>query len=205
MQEDLRNKLIADHLEMAAAIAAECVSEFNLRPLLPFSDVLGYAQQGLVEAANRYSPETGTKFRSFSWSRIRGAVIDGVRKNGRVGYTRGQTPADLDAVDAVPTTRTKATSPETLPDESSVLNSVESTVDASRLREAVLRAIDELPPRERDITLRHYYRGEEIIDISQDYGLTHQHVSRIHCECLRQLRASLGEAARAYLKPEIAQ
>ena len=66
MTEDFRRKLIADHMEMAAAIAADCAARFNLFPLLPYDDVLGYAQQGLVEAANRYSPENGTNFRTFS-------------------------------------------------------------------------------------------------------------------------------------------
>src|SRR5262249_28499421 len=94
MQDDFRKKLIADHMEMAVAIASECVLKFNLSSLLPYADVVAYAQQGLVEAANRYSPQCGTHFRSYSWPRIKGAVIDGVRKHKRYGFSRTFGPAD---------------------------------------------------------------------------------------------------------------
>ena len=60
MQDDFRNKLIADHMEMAAAIASDCATKFNLFSLLPYSDLVAYAQQGLVEAASRYSPARST-------------------------------------------------------------------------------------------------------------------------------------------------
>src|SRR5579862_9811346 len=36
---------------------------------------------GLVEAANRFDPERGVKFETFAYSRIRGAVVDEMRRN----------------------------------------------------------------------------------------------------------------------------
>ncbi|HYV39003.1 MAG TPA: sigma-70 family RNA polymerase sigma factor [Gemmataceae bacterium] len=36
---------------------------------------------GLVEAANRYDPERGVKFETYAYPRIRGAVVDEMRRN----------------------------------------------------------------------------------------------------------------------------
>jgi len=204
MQDDFRKKLIADHMEMAAAIASECVTKFNLFSLLPYADVLGYAQQGLVEAANRYSPESGTKFRSYSWSRIRGAVIDGVRKCSRHGFSRTLGAPTYEPADG-PAPKAKPQELDAIADEKSVQGSAEDDVDASRLRAVLLRAIEALPARQRDVTLRHYYRGQDLVDISEQDGLSEDYVGRIHATSLRQLRAALGETLRDYVSAEAPQ
>jgi len=204
MTEDFRQKLIADHMEMAAAIAADCAARFNLFALLPYDDVLGYAQQGLVEAANRYSPENGTNFRTFSWTRIKGAIIDGVRKHSREGYTRAAGAPDQRHEGPGPR-RSSAPALDTLTDEESVLNPAEARLDNKRLRASLLKAIDALPARQREVTLRHYYRGEELVTISKDQGLSHDYVGRIHTSSLRQLRSSLAGTVREYLSAEALQ
>jgi RNA polymerase sigma factor for flagellar operon FliA len=53
-------------------------------------DLRGFAQQGLLEAVDRYEPERGD-FRRFAHYRVRGAMLDGLRKMGdwsRRGYER---------------------------------------------------------------------------------------------------------------------
>lgn len=62
------------------------------------ADLLAFGQQGLVEAALRYDPERGD-FKRFAYYRVRGAMLDGLRKMGswtRRGYER---IAILDALD----------------------------------------------------------------------------------------------------------
>ena len=87
-----QHQLIADHLYYSGAVADACFNELDLRGTVPFADVLGWAHQGLVEAAARFSTASGTPFVTFSFLRIRGAVIDGVRKSirSRAGYVRAK-------------------------------------------------------------------------------------------------------------------
>lgn len=62
-------------------------------------DLVAFGQQGLVEAAGRYEPSQGP-FRRFAYYRVRGAMIDGVRKMGpwtRRGYERVSMLRALDA------------------------------------------------------------------------------------------------------------
>jgi RNA polymerase sigma factor FliA len=52
-------------------------------------ELRGYGRQGLVEAAQRFEPEKGTDFRAFAYLRVRGAMLDGLRRMGqwtRRGY-----------------------------------------------------------------------------------------------------------------------
>ena len=43
-------------------------------------DLISYGQTGLLDAARRFNPERGVPFRAFANFRIRGAMLDGVRK-----------------------------------------------------------------------------------------------------------------------------
>lgn len=43
-------------------------------------DLIGYGQVGLLQAARDFDPTHGTKFSTFAFYRIRGAIFDGVNK-----------------------------------------------------------------------------------------------------------------------------
>lgn len=201
MLDEFRQKLIADHMEMAGAIASECLLKYNLASLLPYDDLLAYARAGLVEAAHNYDPGTGTQFRSYSWTRIRGAVLDGVRKNSRYSRAYCGEAKESDDISARPAqiasgvghSTTFADAADNLPDIASLRYSPEEAVDASRLRATLLRAIEALPARDRDVILRHYFRGEPIKDIAQDYGFYVQTIVRFHSRSLAQLREALSD------------
>lgn len=47
-----------------------------------YEELLGYGRQGLVEAAHRFDEEQGLDFRRFAYFRVRGAMLDGIRKMG---------------------------------------------------------------------------------------------------------------------------
>lgn len=47
---------------------------------IDLDDLIGYGQVGLLQAAREFDPNVGTKFSSFAYYRIRGAIYDGVHK-----------------------------------------------------------------------------------------------------------------------------
>lgn len=199
MHDEFRKKLIEEHMEMAGAIAAECLTKYNLASLLPYDDLLAYARAGLVEAAQKYDPGAGVHFRSYSWSRIKGAVMDGIRRNSRYSRAyRGEDGAAHDDVSARPSAKgvhsaILPNAADTLPDAGSLSYSPEAAVDAGRVRAALLRALQALPARDRDVILRHYFRGEPIKDIAQQYGFTVFTIVRFHARSLSQLRDALSK------------
>ena len=73
------------HLELVRKVAA------RLRAQLPghfdVDDLVGDGTAGLIQAAERYDERSGTPFSMYAYHRIRGAMLDGVR---RMGLRRSQ-------------------------------------------------------------------------------------------------------------------
>lgn len=81
------DELIRAHLDLVPSALARLEAE-GIRG--ERADLLAFGQQGLVEAARRYDPERGD-FKRYAYYRVRGAMIDGLRKMGpwtRRGYER---------------------------------------------------------------------------------------------------------------------
>jgi RNA polymerase sigma factor for flagellar operon FliA len=53
-------------------------------PVADEDELRSFGQEGLLDAARRYEPDRGVPFRAFASYRVRGAMLDGVRRNARV-------------------------------------------------------------------------------------------------------------------------
>jgi RNA polymerase sigma factor for flagellar operon FliA len=69
-----------DELALAELVARQVAR--SLGAAVPFADVLSAAREGLLDAARRYEPTRGTPFRSYASTRIRGCIIDHLRRSG---------------------------------------------------------------------------------------------------------------------------
>ena len=67
-------------LPLAKAIMRQLRRAFSLPR--PEEELLSYAQEGLLLAARSYDPSLGTVFDAYAAPRIRGRMIDGLRKEG---------------------------------------------------------------------------------------------------------------------------
>src|SRR5947209_13430209 len=78
-QHSQRHELILAHLPLVrhaiGRLRAKCPRGIDLENL-EAAGVLG-----LVEAANRFEPQRGTRFETFAYLRIRGAILDELRRN----------------------------------------------------------------------------------------------------------------------------
>ncbi|MDI3257251.1 MAG: FliA/WhiG family RNA polymerase sigma factor [Kyrpidia sp.] len=72
---------VAAYLPMVEHMARRMKS--RIKPV-PLEDLVSFGTLGLLEAARRYDPNLKTPFEAFAKPRIRGAMIDGVRTEGRV-------------------------------------------------------------------------------------------------------------------------
>ncbi len=46
-----------------------------------FDELVSLGNAGLAEAASRYDPSRGASFSTFAWYRVKGSIVDGLRKN----------------------------------------------------------------------------------------------------------------------------
>lgn len=74
----LREEIIRDY----AVLARRAVERLHIAPwgCVSTDDLLGHAVLGLIDAVDRYDPQQGTAFEAFAAPRIRGAVLDALRR-----------------------------------------------------------------------------------------------------------------------------
>ena len=176
---------------------------------------------GLIDAANRFDEDRGIKFETFAERRIRGAMIDALRKDAwprgvrRVRRELGCEPslADLAAKvgsDEKRLSRTivrintiESTSPlaaaehadeTTLP--AALLPSEPDRPDHAyeklEVRNRVRSAIESLPWRERKVIGLYYYGEVTMKQIGMEIGVNESRVSQLHARAIRRLKDALG-------------
>src|SRR5450432_1256402 len=73
-----RDYLITETMPLVKSIADRLKRSWRLSA--PFEDLCAFGMAGLVEAANRFDPSRGVTFGTFAHYRIRGAIIDALRR-----------------------------------------------------------------------------------------------------------------------------
>jgi len=84
----------------------------------------------------------------------------------------------------------RSTLGETLPDRS---QSPLDVLEAKESKEALVRAVDGMPERERTVLMMYYYDGLTLTEIGDVLGVTESRVCQIHTKALRQLRSKLAD------------
>jgi RNA polymerase sigma factor for flagellar operon FliA len=73
-----RSLLITDHLFLVDIIAGRMVTQ--VPAFMNRDDIRSAGMMGLIDAANKFQPEKKIKFKTFAEYRIRGAILDEMRK-----------------------------------------------------------------------------------------------------------------------------
>jgi RNA polymerase sigma factor for flagellar operon FliA len=74
----LKEKLIKHYVFLVRQIVGKMSSSLPLH--IEKDDLTSYGIFGLLEAIERFNPNLGVPFAGFAYKRIRGAIIDGIRK-----------------------------------------------------------------------------------------------------------------------------
>jgi RNA polymerase sigma factor for flagellar operon FliA len=177
-------------------------------------DLVAFGYEGLLEAHKRFDASRGVQFKSFAYYRVRGAVLDGVRRMAylpRRAYARlkASEAADLegDAASQAHVGAAAADVESTLRAIDGVLGAVaaaycvaadapnadpEESVLARERRELVHAALDTLPEQERLLIRGHYIEGRNFDEIAAELGLSKSWASRLHTRALARMREALG-------------
>jgi RNA polymerase sigma factor for flagellar operon FliA len=77
--QNRREELILSHLPLVRHVVGKLLAQFP--PGMDVENLESAGVLGLVEAANNFDPGRGTQFKTFAYTRIRGAVLDELRRN----------------------------------------------------------------------------------------------------------------------------
>ncbi|NQS75796.1 MAG: FliA/WhiG family RNA polymerase sigma factor [Peptococcaceae bacterium] len=76
--EQLKHELCLAHLSLVKYLAGRLA--IRLPPYINQEDLESCGVFGLLEAIEKYNPDRGTSFKAYAYSRVRGAMIDEIRR-----------------------------------------------------------------------------------------------------------------------------
>ena len=190
-------EFITQHEKMVHGLANRLRRELSLRGDL--DDLIAFGFGGLLEARHRFDPGRGVRFQTFAYHRVRGAMLDGVRKMSQLprrAHERLQAAAEPTPT-AAPTaldrafTRMSALSAGTVLQGRFGDESPEAVLLKNESVTRLLQALPSLSPRQRVLVRGFYFDGRSIDAMAQELGISKSWASRLHTSALRELREAL--------------
>lgn len=191
-----RSKTVAAQMARAAALEAEIGQWRHLvwyvvnriRPRLPVSvseeELFSAGLYGLMKACRSYDPARGAVFKTYAYHRIRGAILDELRRLDFLPRSlrdrAKEMGEDPPSILAIPTDEDGN---ESLP----ALHREEG-VERTDLHAALLLEIDGLPDKMRLVMTLYYQKGLRMREIGEQMRLTESRVSQIHSNAILRLR-----------------
>jgi len=221
--------LVMRHAELVKRIA------YHLAGRLPASvevaDLIQAGMLGLLEAASNYTADRGASFETYAGIRIRGAMLDALRKldwaprsvhrkaraaaqaireieaefgrearDGEIAERLGVTLEEYHKIAHDAVSCRISSLDDTNGDDDSLLGRIEDEnadpfADASDegFREALAKAIKELPERERLVMSLYYDEELNLKEIGAVLKVTESRVCQLHGQALMRLKARLAD------------
>ena len=201
----LRDDLVLSHLGYVKHILGKLLHQ--LPAGVDSENLESAGVLGLIEAASQFEVSRNVEFRTFSYQRIRGAILDELRRNcplsqqmlQKIAYLRHirtglQGTVTLEALAfaaEMPVAEvskcirsSRLTQPEVWCDSVRVRghigdNEEVSSVEQEEMQSVMADGIESLPPQMRNAIALHYNEGLKLKEVGQVLGLSESRVSRI--------------------------
>ncbi len=187
----LRKQIIMNYVNLVHYVIHH--SKFSTNHILDDRDFFQYGIEGLNEAIDRFDPEYGTKFETYAIQRIRGKIIDELRKlqskiKGGSGENATQSFYSYFSINNSPDEEEGFTLAEVIPNGD---DSVDMTVEKGEMKEYLMNAIKELNERDRLIITMYYFENLNYKEIGELMNITVSRVSQIHSRVIKELKSKL--------------
>jgi len=184
----LKKKIIINYTKLVHYVIHH--SRFANNAILDDRDYFQFGVEGLSEAIDRFDPNYGTKFETYAIKRIRGKIIDELRKlqkknsfgQGEMLYSNVSIDSPLDEED-------NFTLLDILPSD---YDNPDVEIEKNETIELLGAAIKELPERDRTILGLYYYEHLNYQEISQILNITVSRVSQVHSKIIKTLKTKLA-------------
>ncbi len=208
-------ELVVQHIPFAKQIARKFCRERSGLFSVEAEELEAAALLGLCEAARRFDPTRCENFMIFSRIRIKGAMLDTLRRSGPGGRRTVNESTEL----REPTTggdggrprfsyldwlESVGQSVQSLDEsgELGIVSPIESSPEQRTVeidfRQYLQRMLERLPERERVIIAAVYYEDMNFRAVqSRCDGISKSWISRLHSRAIERLRAELEEHASA--------
>lgn len=220
--------LIDEYKGFIHILVNQVLKDIRIQETLSVDDLLQEGVRGLLEAWQRFDPERGVKFTTFAAYRVRGSIVDAIRKMqpyDRATYSRmrtirlksrvadGMSYAGDEAAHARLSELAGMLVPEVVlaelagSEENRAIYCPESLYLEDEQRRELARIVSSLPPRERTLVREVYLKERSLAATAAELGLSASWASRLLRRTLDRIRQELEgelEVAREPLSEDIA-
>jgi RNA polymerase sigma factor for flagellar operon FliA len=188
----LKKQIILNYIKLVHYVIHN--SKFINLDILDDRDYFQFGVEGLSEAIDRFNPQYGTKFETYAIQRIRGKIIDELRKlqikprpvlpekQGKTMYSNVSLNSPVDDDDGYLLY-------EVIPDDSEI---PDVTAEKNEAKELLIKAIKELDERDRLIISLYYFENLNYKEISKMLNITVSRVSQVHSRIIDMLKSKLA-------------
>ena len=188
----LKKQIIMNYIKLVHYVIHN--SKFINLEILDDRDYFQFGVEGLSEAIDRFDPTYGTKFETYAIQRIRGKIIDELRKlqikprpvttnkQERVMYSNVSLNHSVDDEDGYMLY-------EVLPDDTEI---PDETAEKNEAKDFLINAIKELDERDRLIITLYYYENLNYKEIAKVLNITVSRVSQVHSRIMDMLKLKLS-------------
>lgn len=169
-------------------------SKFMNLNVVEEKDFFQFGVEGLSEAIDRFDPDFGTKFETYAIQRIRGKIIDELRKlqiKPRTNYTLNDPTKVVYrnvSIDQPYDSDETFTLSDILPSEYEL---PDDEYNALEQKELLVDAIKRLSERDRLIISLYYYEHMNYKEISKILDITVSRVSQLHSKIMKELKTKI--------------
>ncbi len=217
-----RNDLIEEYRTYVRYVAGRIMQTMRL-PSEIFDELVSAGYLGLVEAAERFRPDAGAEFKNYAFFRIRGAIVDSIRRDcelsGRAyrlaraflaaneireedalaprpsGRPDGARPMEVALQCALAYRLTASEVEEEISDCGPDAFTPERDFFERERSEKIRLVVRDLPEKERFVIEEYYFRERSFHEVAEaNEGMSKSWVSRLHTRALERLRKTyMGE------------
>ena len=217
---ELREKLIIEYSPLVKLVAGRLSMYLGYN--VEYDDLVGYGIFGLIDAIDKFDYGKNVKFETYASLRIRGAILDQIRKMDWIPRSlrqkqseTGHIASDEELAAELEITideladwqgKMKASNLISLDEYTEAGSEVkmesagnshfdqpEEAIEKEELKKMMVRAIDSLTEKERSVVVLYYYEDMTLKEISLTLEVSESRVSQLHTKALNKMKKILGD------------
>ena len=187
----LREQLIIEYAQLVRLVAGRL--SMYLGHNVEYDDLVSYGIFGLIDAIDKFNLEKNVKFETYASLRIRGAILDQIRKMDWIPRTVRQRQRKIDeAIKNIELRTGKTANDADLAKELSISED-ELCFCLSQIKKTFfVLALDNLTEKERRVIELYYYEDLTLKEISNILEVSESRVSQLHTKGLIKMRKVMG-------------
>ncbi|MEL6329511.1 MAG: sigma-70 family RNA polymerase sigma factor [Planctomycetota bacterium] len=182
-----RSDLINAHQGLVRSIAWKIWR--RLPAHVEIDDVVAYGMLGLAEASASFDSAHGVKFGTFAHHRVRGSILDGLRKNSWFSSAAFESG---DMADDEPGAKRAGPARTAFDDPVDTRSGGGTGAERAELLHRLDRALAQLPPSSKELITYCYIGGMPLARAAELMGFSRSWASRLHEKALGELRTLMA-------------